>query len=48
MTMCPIKGRFDEDYIVEFTEFTGLARIDEKRNTVVVMPVREESFAVSR
>ncbi len=42
--MSSIRGRFDDDYTVDFTEFTGPARIDEKHNTVVVMPVREETF----
>ncbi|XP_064396100.1 intermembrane lipid transfer protein VPS13C-like isoform X3 [Halichondria panicea] len=43
--MSSIRGRFDDDYTVDFTEFTGPARIDEKHNSVVVMPVREETFA---
>lgn len=46
--MSSIRGRFDDDYTVDFTEFTGPARIDEKHNSVVVMPVREETFAVSQ
>ncbi len=45
--MCAIKGRFDDDFTIGFTEFTSPVRVDEKHDTVIVIPVREETFVSS-
>ena len=38
-------NRFDDDFTVQFSEFTNVARVDEKRKNIIIMPVQElETF----